>query len=182
MRPVPPTLRDLAQRLLEQEMEHMITTHGEGVAPTFRGGRSEGPEGLPPPAPATPVGRPVLPQEREALAHATDRVCQKLRQHLARSIGPAGFDALLRRALALAETEFPSLQAIRTEADGRLMGLRDLIQTAEESSRGLAAVVAHFLRLLSTFIGEDLALRLVGEVWPDVPLHDPGPGSEEMTT
>jgi len=82
---------------------------------------------------ATPVGRPALQQEREAWADAAGRVWQKLRQHLARSIGPAGFDALLRRALALAKTEFPSLQAIRTEADGRLMGLPEVVQTAEES-------------------------------------------------
>jgi len=159
----------MARRLLEHE-----TTHSEVVAPTA-GTHAVG-------GSATPVGRPALQQEREAWADAAGRVWQKLRQHLARSIGPAGFDALLRRALALAKTEFPSLQAIRTEADGRLMGLREVVQTAEESSSGLAAVLAHFLGLLSTFIGEDLALRLVGEVWPDVPLRDPGPGSEEMTT
>jgi hypothetical protein len=122
-------------------------------------------------------------REGDAWVDAADGACQRLRDHLGRLIGPTGVLALLGRAIALERTESPFLNTVRVEANGRLSGLREAIQEEEDSrvSAGLAAVLANFLWLLVTFIGEDLTLRLASQVWPDVPLHASGPGSEEDT-
>ena len=120
-------------------------------------------------------------REGDAWVEAADGACQRLHDHLARLIGPAGVLALLGRAMALERTESPFLSTVRVEANGRLSGLREAIQEEEDSrvSAGLAAVLANFLWLLVTFVGEDLTLRLVSQVWPDAPLRASGPGSEE---
>jgi hypothetical protein len=45
---------------------------------------------------------------------------------------------------------------------------------AGEAGKGLLAVLGTLLDLLVKFIGEDLTVRLVREVWPDLPLREPG--------
>jgi hypothetical protein len=50
--------------------------------------------------------------------HEALRVCEKLRVCLMRFVGPDGFTALLRPALALARAEVPSLHGITENADG----------------------------------------------------------------
>src|SRR5436305_6272169 len=53
---------------------------------------------------------------------AAVRVCEKLRLPLARLVGTEGFRSLLSRAVALAKSEAPSLDAV-VRADGSLEGL-----------------------------------------------------------
>ena len=86
------------------------------------------------------------------------RVCDRLRTPLARLAGLAGFRSLLSRALALAKAEVASLQPVRVEEDGSLEGF---------DGDGGAAVVAHLLGLLATFVGEPLTRQLLRDVWPD---------------
>jgi hypothetical protein len=43
---------------------------------------------------------------------------------------------------------------------------------------GLASVLAQFIWLLVTFVGETLALRLIHEAWPEVMPEAAGSGSE----
>lgn len=106
----------------------------------------------------------------DAHAHEAVRVWEKLRVSLTRFAGADGFTALLRRALALAGSEVPSLKTIEAKPDGTLEGLDQLV--ADPTNGGPDAAVAittHLLGLLVTFIGEPLTLRLLRENWPDAP-------------
>ena len=101
-------------------------------------------------------------------------VSDKLRPHLATLMGNGGFHALLSRALALANAEVPSLRAVHVKADGSLEGLEELHAQLDpdELFEGRVVLLAQLLGLLVAFIGENLTLRLVREVWPKVPLND----------
>ena len=119
----------------------------------------------------------------ETQAHAAFRVCEKLRLHLSKLVGAAGFQCLLARALALARAEVLWLEAVQVKTNGSLEGL-DLGETAQkraadETARGGVALLVHLLGLLVTFIGEALTLRLVRDIWPDAPLDEPNLGAEE---
>jgi hypothetical protein len=101
-------------------------------------------------------------------------VCEKSRPHLATLIGNAGFSALLSRALALANAEAPWLRAVHVKADGSLGGWDGLGARVapNEIAEGSVVLVAQLLGLLVAFIGEDLTLRLMREVWPKLSLSD----------
>ena len=95
---------------------------------------------------------------------------EKLRITLTKLAGPEGFTSLLRRALALARAEVPSLQNVKIGADGRLEGFEEIVADKGVGGTGdeaAVAITAHLLGLLVTFIGEPLTLRLERAVWPD---------------
>jgi hypothetical protein len=102
-------------------------------------------------------------------------VCEKLRPLLATLLGNVGFSALLSRALALAGSEVAWLRALRVGPSGSLEGLAEpqALVSPDETIRGAVALVAQLLGLLATFIGEDLTLRLVREVWPKLASDNP---------
>src|ERR1041385_9135420 len=77
------------------------------------------------------------------------RFLEKLRTSLAQLVGADGFVSLIRRALALAQSEVPSLRIAKITADGHLEGMEDDIEAG-------AAIVAHLLGLLVTFIGKPI--------------------------
>lgn len=111
--------------------------------------------------------------------HEAVRVCEKLRISLTRFAGADGFTSLMRRALALARAEFPSVASITVKADCSMEGLEELAADAKKSRGGgdggveaIAAITAHLLGLLVIFIGEPLTLRLVREAWPDTSLDE----------
>src|ERR1035441_7204051 len=54
---------------------------------------------------------------------ATLRVYEKLRDGLSEFVGTAGFESIASRALALARTDAPSLNAVQVSSDGELHGL-----------------------------------------------------------
>jgi hypothetical protein len=93
------------------------------------------------------------------------RVSEKLRISLTRFVGPDGFTALQRRALALARREVPSLQAVKVTAEGRLEGIEEVDHNGEAAT----AVTAHLLGLLVAFVGEPLTVRLVRDAFRDTP-------------
>jgi hypothetical protein len=101
-------------------------------------------------------------------------VCEKLRPHLATLMGKAGFRAVLSRALTVVRTEVPWLAALQVNADGALEGWDK--PEAQVASKKLAEsgvlLVAELLGLLTAFIGDNLTLRLLGDVWPKLPLED----------
>jgi hypothetical protein len=101
-------------------------------------------------------------------------VCEKLRPQLAILAGSGGFHALLSRAFALANPEVPWLRTVHINADGSLEGLEELHAQLDrdELFEGGVVLVAQLLGLLVAFIGENLTLRLLREVWPRVPLDD----------
>jgi hypothetical protein len=108
-----------------------------------------------------------------AHVHEAVRVCDKLRISLTRLAGSDGFTSLLRRALALARADIPSLQTVKLKPDGSLEGLGVVaVDATNGGPEAAVAIIAHLLGLLVTFIGEPLTLRLVREAWPDASLDE----------
>jgi len=101
-------------------------------------------------------------------------VFDKLRPQLATLMGNAGFRGLLSRALALANEEVRWLRAVHVISDGSLTGLQELQAqlTPEQFFEGRTVLLAQLLGLLVAFIGENLTVRLVREVWPNLSLSD----------
>ena len=105
-------------------------------------------------------------------AHEAMRVCEKLRISLTRFAGSDGFTSLMRRSLALARADVPSLQTVKLKPDGSLEGLEVLaVDATNGGPEAAVAITAHLLGLLKTFIGEPLTLRLVREAWPVASLN-----------
>jgi len=101
-------------------------------------------------------------------------VLDKLRSQLTTLMGNGGFRALLSRARTLANAEVPWLRTVLVKGDGTLEGLEELPTRLDpdELLEGRVVLLAQLLGLLVAFIGENLTLRMVREVWPKVPLND----------
>ena len=101
-------------------------------------------------------------------------VCETLQPHLATLMGNAGYRALLVRALTLATDGVPWLRAIQVKANGSLEELDELRSqlAPEELAEGQVALLAQLLGMLVAFIGENLTLRLVRDVWPQFPVTE----------
>lgn len=101
-------------------------------------------------------------------------ICELLRPHLSTLMGRNGFQALLSRALAVASAEVPGLGAVKVKEDGTLEGWARPEPLAEATSFEESSVllVAQLLGLLVAFIGDNLTLRLVRDVWSALPLED----------
>lgn len=101
-------------------------------------------------------------------------VCEQLHRRLTKFMGHTGFHALLTRALAMSAAEVSWLRAVQIKADGSLEGWEapSARQEADEWLEGGVVLLAQLLGLLVLFIGEDLTLRLVREVWPRIRLED----------
>jgi hypothetical protein len=113
------------------------------------------------------------PRDAGARVHEAVRVCEKLRVSLTRFAGADGFASLLRRSLALARVEVPSLNRIMVNPDCSMEGLEALAtEDADGGIEAATALAAHLLGLLVTFIGEPLTLRLVREAWPNASLDE----------
>ena len=95
--------------------------------------------------------------------HAVCLVCDKLRRPLTTLAGAAGFRSLLARALTLAKQESPVLGSWKVKPDGSLDGLNG------EAAQSGAVLIAHLIGLMITFIGQSLTLRLLHDVWLDLP-------------
>lgn len=91
------------------------------------------------------------------------RVCDKLRRPLTTLAGAAGFRSLLARALTLAKKESPLLGTWEVMPDGSLQGLNG------EATQSGTVLIAQLIGLMITFIGESLTLRLLHDVWLDLP-------------
>ena len=105
---------------------------------------------------------------------AVSRVCEKLRPHLATLMGKAGFRAVLARALAVTSAEVPWLATLHVNTDGALEGWDNVEPSATSKvlTESGVLLVAQLLGLLVAFIGENLTLRLVRDVWPQLSLED----------
>jgi hypothetical protein len=112
----------------------------------------------------------------EANTPAAFRVSEKLRRSISTLAGATGFRVLLSRALTLAKAQVPGLAAVQVKPDGSLEGLSEL-RGAQAPEAG-ALVIAQLLGLLGVLIGENLMLRLVVDVWPDLPAVDAEPYGE----
>jgi hypothetical protein len=93
-------------------------------------------------------------------------ITARLYESLANLVGPAGFDVLLARSIVLARRAHPILADVGTASGGMLSGL-GAITDPVSVQQGVAAVVSYFVELLAVLIGEDLAMHLVRDVWPE---------------
>ena len=111
-------------------------------------------------------------------------VCRALHERLSPLISAPGFETLLGRAITLAARTFPVLASLNVATDGdcAVSGVPGVTEThaPTDVADALTAVLAYFLWLLVTFIGENLGLRKVREVWPEVAFgRDPSSGTGE---
>ena len=99
---------------------------------------------------------------------------EKLRPPLVALMGNVGFSALLSRAGVLAGAEIPWLGSLQVKTDGSFEGFDELAAQVptEELFEGCVVLLAQLLGLLAAFIGEDLTLRLLREVWPKLSLKN----------
>lgn len=124
------------------------------------------------------LARRLLEHERggagdgEPLASPVERACHKLAGELEALVGRGGVCALFGRAVGLSKRDFPYLAAIRLEPDSPFS-----FEALHESLRGRGAaeveaasttLVANLLGLLVNLLGEDLGLRPVMSVWPNL--------------
>lgn len=106
-------------------------------------------------------------------------VTQKLCRHLARTFGDAGVRALMTRSLASVRREHPIFTHAWVDDALGLNELRDGAVARETLLAAFASLVAALIALLATFIGLDLVLRFVREIWPETPFAEPGAEAEE---
>jgi hypothetical protein len=103
-----------------------------------------------------------------ALAEASERVCQKLRVHLADVMGTSGFRFLMVRAATTAGGSFK----LTINDDGCLKML-DASGLDPSQQAAAQASLANVLELLADYIGQNLVLRFIHQVWPDFLLLPP---------
>ena len=120
-----------------------------------------------------------------SLAAALERACQKLSDELEPLVGRGGVAALLGRAVNLARREFPFMAAARLEPDvaPSFEALHESLRARSpaEVDAASVALLAYLGGLLTNLLGEDLGLRPVHHVWPDLPTGaGPPPASTEI--
>jgi hypothetical protein len=115
----------------------------------------------------------TLTADQDGLATAVERICQKFFQHLARVTSLAACQSLLSRAVHIPRLEFAFLQGVRigSEANPLIDGLHASLAGVDpaHARAGLEAALGTFFDLLAAFIGEELTLRMLRDVWPELP-------------
>jgi hypothetical protein len=107
-----------------------------------------------------------------------NRIAKVLHDRTGRVVGSGGFDVLFARSLVLARRRHPILASVSAAPGGLLSDSAESDAAAMEPA--IVAVFATFVELLSVLIGEDLALRLVRDAWPEPSGIDPhGPDEEK---
>jgi len=107
----------------------------------------------------------------DRVASAAVTVYTQLLGTLSPLLGELGSAALLRRSLRLIETAFPCYTEVRrAESDGLLQAVGVCLrrQAPDIASEASGALLATYLELLATLIGERLTRQLLQEAWPEL--------------
>ena len=106
--------------------------------------------------------------DAEALAAAARRAYDDLARVSAPLIGQVGVDALAGRALHLARREYPWLVPTREPEQGPFAQVTLCLEQQDPAVaiECVGAVLATFIGLLITFIGEPLTAGLLRQAWP----------------
>ena len=118
------------------------------------------------------------PDQSDALAAAMERIHVKLREKLAVLIGQEGFAALFSRALHVSRRDMPGLGKIvvSAQSSSELQGTREFVEANADDLNavieGFSAIVGRFIGLLTTFIGDELSMQLLIDVWPELAQSD----------
>ena len=115
---------------------------------------------------------------------ATVRVYDRLRRQLGAPVGIDGFQALASRALALAKSESPRLNAVQLTANGGLRGLDEVESHKEADEDGEAGIIliAQLLGLFLSLLGEATTLRLIEDLSFQVDGREPATIAENTGT
>ena len=109
-------------------------------------------------------------------AEGAERACHKLSLRLSRLVSADGSQAIVSRVLHIAGARFAFLEGVRagTPPGACLQGLAERAQQVQpaEAGRGLHALLSLLLGLLADFIGEELTLRLIRDIWSDLPFRN----------
>ena len=107
----------------------------------------------------------------EATAAAAERACRRFYGRLRPLVTLPGSQAFLSRSLHLAAREHPFLVNVRAGSSEEecLQGLDHALNDIDPASAAAAfiTVLSHMIALLVTFIGHDLTMHAIREVWPD---------------
>jgi len=95
---------------------------------------------------------------------------EKLRLYLSKLVSAAGFHSLLTRALTEGRKQDLALEGMRVRDGGHLEGLAEM--TPSETAKALEVLLANLLELLFSFIGKELTVQLLRDVWPDLSLDE----------
>ena len=118
-----------------------------------------------------------------AIVPAAQAACAALYVRLTPLVTGSGSQGFLTRSLHLAQDQYPFLDGLRAGAspDTCLEGLDEALRDvgSDDAYQALVLVLAHMIGLLATFIGDDLAMRILGEAWPDLPLESDEVQKEE---
>src|SRR5450755_2929568 len=144
---------------------------------------------MPPPQKTRDLARSLFACEADAdttslhTEPATVRVYERLRRQLGAPVGTDGFQALASRALALAKSESPRLNAVQVTADGGLRGLDEVESQTDADDDGEVGIIliAQLLGLFLTFLGEATTLRLIEDFRLQVDV-DPEPARTKEDT
>jgi hypothetical protein len=97
-------------------------------------------------------------------------IVAKLRAGLGKLVGELGFDVMLARALVLARRVDSHLVGVSVGPGGSVSGFDQGDREATE--RAAVALLSHFVELVAVLVGEDLAMRLVQSLWPEVDVRE----------
>ena len=104
-----------------------------------------------------------------AVAEAATVILSQMAALLTPVIGVRGVDVIFRRSLYLTSKDFPWLVHGEEHGDSAalLAGLKDrlAVRDAEDAAEAACALIATFIELLTTLIGESLTDRLMSPVW-----------------
>jgi hypothetical protein len=119
---------------------------------------------------ASEAGERTSPEE---FAAAGERAYLRLRERLSVLLGLTGFDALWARAMHLAQPKLRSGDDTAAEESVPMhgYGLHAAVRGRDSAvgQHNLVVAFASFITLLFTFIGEELSLRFIRQIWPDLP-------------
>lgn len=105
------------------------------------------------------------------VAHAAVDACNQLYQDLSRWVGRDGCHALFTRALAEARTDHPLLEEIqlRARSEPYVEGVAEAIETygAAQTAEAIESMLARLIELLGRLIGDDIAMKLIEESFPE---------------
>jgi hypothetical protein len=120
----------------------------------------------------------------EAFAAAGERAYLQLRARLLVLLGSSGFDALWARAVYMAQREFRPRDGPAAAAPTDTYGLHAAVRGQDSTTvqQTLVATFASFIALLFTFIGEELGVRFICQIWPDLLPDATESGAEESTS
>lgn len=104
-----------------------------------------------------------------SLVDSADRACQQLSLRLSFLLTATTTTALLARSVSIASLQFPFLGSVRpgSAPHGCLSGLSDALHDIEpaHAHEAVVAVLGNLLGLVSTFVGDDLMLRVGRNLW-----------------